>query len=71
METREVTTISKPPAVIDVDVVGDHVLATAERGDIATVVKRPVGTDGEKVDELLDDAPEKIETVAGPFAGGE
>jgi hypothetical protein len=36
MATREDTaTTSKPPAVIDVDVVGDRVLATVDRGDVS------------------------------------
>jgi len=57
--------------VIDVDVVGDRVLATVERGDISVVVEGPVGIDGDEVGELLDDVPEKIETVAALFAGGD
>ncbi|RLM53711.1 hypothetical protein DVK02_12760 [Halobellus sp. Atlit-31R] len=67
--TRSDNTTSQPPAVIDVDVVGDRVLATVERGDIAIVVEGPAGISGDEVDELLDDVPEKIEEVAELFEG--
>ncbi|WP_256289634.1 hypothetical protein [Halobellus inordinatus] len=72
MATRsDDTTASKPPAVIDVDVVGDRVLATVDRGDVSIVVGGPAGTSGEELKELLGDVPEKIEFVAELFNGGD
>jgi hypothetical protein len=71
MATRSDTTTSEqPPAVIDVDVEGDRVLATVDRGEIAVVVEGPVGISADEVEALLDDVPSKIETVTELFAGG-
>ena len=61
----------QPPAVLDVDVQGDRVLATVEHGEIAVVVEAPVGHSAEEVEALLEDVPSKIETVTGMFAGVE
>jgi len=58
------------PAVLDVDVSGDRVLATVERGEISVVVEAPVGHSAEEVEALLEDVPSKIETVTEMFAGG-
>ena len=57
--------------MIDVDVVGDLVLATVERGDVSIVVEGPVGISGDELEELLDDVPSKIEFVADLFGGVE
>jgi hypothetical protein len=71
MATRsDNTTSEQPPAVLDVDVEGDRVLATVDRGEIAVVVEGPVGISADEVEALLDDVPSKIETVAELFAGG-
>ncbi|WP_256289925.1 hypothetical protein [Halobellus inordinatus] len=72
MATRsDATTTSKPPAVVDVDVVGDRVLATVDRGDVSIVVEGPAGISGDELEELLNDVPEKIEFVADLFDGGD
>ena len=72
MATRsDDTTTSQPPAVIDVDVVGDRVLATVDRGDVSIVVEGPVGISGDELEELLNEVPSKIEFVADLFEGGD
>jgi hypothetical protein len=60
----------QPPAVLDVDVQGERVLATVERGEIAVIVEAPVGHSAEEVEALLEDIPSKIETVTEMFARG-
>jgi hypothetical protein len=68
--TDDSTASDQPPAVLDVDVQGERVLATVERGEIAVVVEAPVGHSAEEVEVLLEDVPSKIETMTEMFAGG-
>ena len=58
------------PTVLDVEVEGDRMLASAERGDISLVVEAPAGTSEEELAETLDEVPAKIERTAELFAGG-
>ena len=58
----------QPPAVLDVDVQGERVLATVEQGQIAVIVEAPIGR---SVEALLEDVPSEIETVTEMFAGAE
>ena len=59
------------PAVLDVDVVGDRMLASVEKGDVSVVVEAPVGTSEDELKATLDDVPERIERTAELFAGGD
>jgi hypothetical protein len=69
--TDDSTASDQPPAVLDVDVQGERVLATVERGEIAVVVEAPVEHSAEQVEALLEDVPSKIEPVTEMFAGTE
>ena len=57
------------PTVLDVDVVGDRALATAERGDVSVVVEAPAGISAEELEETLSGVPESIERTTERFAG--
>ena len=59
------------PAVLDVDVIGDRMLASVEKGDVSVVVEAPAGTSEDELEATLDDVPERIERTAELFAGGD
>ncbi|TKX54855.1 hypothetical protein EXE42_07005 [Halorubrum sp. SP3] len=59
------------PTVLNVEISGDRMLASAERGDISLVVEAPAGTSEEELAATLDDVPEKIERTADLFTGGD
>ena len=59
------------PTVLDVEIEGDRMLASAERGDISLVVEAPAGTSEEEIAATLDEVPAKIERTADLFAGGD
>ena len=59
------------PAVLDVDVVGDRMLASVEKGDVSVVVEAPAGTSEDELEATLADVPERIERTAELFAGGD
>lgn len=59
------------PTVLNVEVEGDRMLASAECGDISIVVEAPAGTSEEYLKATLDDVPEKMERTADLFAGGD
>ena len=74
MATNDRTpTTSAPthPTVLDVNVVGDRMLATVERGDVAVVVEAPAGISEEELEATLSDVPESIERTAELFTGGD
>ncbi|EMA64655.1 hypothetical protein [Halorubrum lipolyticum] len=56
------------PTVLDVDVVGDRALATAERGDVSVVVEAPAGISAEELEQTLSGVPESIERTTERFA---
>jgi len=56
------------PAVLDVDVVGDRMLASVEKGDVSVVVEAPSGTSEDEFEATLDDIPKRIERTAELFA---
>jgi len=59
------------PTVLDVDVVGDRMLASVEKGDVSVVVEAPAGTSEDELEATLADVPERIERTAELFAGGD
>ena len=59
------------PVVIDVEVEGDRVLGSAERGDVALVVEAPAGISKEELAATLDDLPKRIARTAELFDGGD
>jgi len=59
------------PTVLNVEISGDRMLASAERGDISLVVEAPAGTSEEEIEATLDEVPEKIERTADLFTGGD
>lgn len=59
------------PVVLDVEVAGDRVLGSAERGDVAIVVEAPAGISEEELEATLDDLPERIARTAELFPGGD
>ena len=65
------TSAATHPTVLDVEIVGDRMLATVERGDVAVVVEAPAGISEEELEATLDDVPERIERTADLFAGGD
>lgn len=74
MATREQTpetAAPEQPTVIDVDVVGDRVLASVERGDVAIVVEAPAGISEEELEATLENVPERIDRTAELFDGGD
>ena len=56
------------PAVLDVDVVGDRVLASVEKGDVSIVVEAPAGISAEELEQTLAGVPESIERTTERFA---
>ena len=62
------TAATEHPAVLDIDVVGDRVLASVERGDISLVVEAPAGTSAEELEQTLSGVPESIEQTTERFA---
>jgi len=71
MSVDETPTEAAPeqPTVLDVDVVGDRALATAERGDVSVVVEAPAGISAEELEQTLSGVPESIERTTERFAG--
>jgi len=59
---------TEQPTVLDIDVVGDRALATAERGDVSVVVEAPAGISAEELEETLSGVPESIERTTERFA---
>ncbi|OYR64986.1 hypothetical protein DJ80_03100 [Halorubrum ezzemoulense] len=59
------------PTVLDVEIEGDRMLASAERGDISVVVEAPAGTSEAELAETLDEVPAKIERTADLFTRGD
>ncbi|WP_256948586.1 hypothetical protein [Halorubrum ezzemoulense] len=59
------------PTVLNVEIVGDRMLASAERGDISLVVEAPAGTSEDELEAVLDEVPAKIERTADLFTGGD
>lgn len=57
--------------MLDVEVVGDRVLASVQEGDISVVVEAPAGTSEDELKATLEDVPERIERTAELFAGGD
>ena len=62
------TAASEQPAVLDVDVVGDRVLASVEKGDVSILVEAPTGISAEELEETLRGVPESIEETTELFA---
>ena len=56
------------PTVLNVEISGDRMLASAERGDISLVVEAPAGTSEEEISETLSGVPESIERTSKRFA---
>ncbi|ELZ41881.1 hypothetical protein [Halorubrum tebenquichense] len=59
------------PAVLDVEVEGDRVLGSAERGDVSLVVEAPAGISEEELEATLNDLPERMTRTAALFDGGD
>lgn len=59
------------PTVLNVEIEGDRMLASAERGDISVVVEAPAGTSEDELEATLDEIPAKIERTADLFTGGD
>lgn len=55
------------PAVIDVEISGDQVLATYENEDVSVVIAAPVGVGAEELDAAIAGAPESIEHAVGSY----
>lgn len=66
-ETPE-TAATDHPAVLDIDVVGDRVLASVEKGDVSVVVEAPAGISAEELERTLTGVPESIERTTERFA---
>jgi hypothetical protein len=74
MATREQTpetAAPEQPTVLDVDVVGDRVLASVDRGDVSLVVEAPAGISAGELEAVLEDVPESIEETINLFDRGE
>ncbi len=65
------TSAARHPTVLDVEVVGDRMLATVERGDVSVVVEAPAGISESEFEATLSDVPERIERTAELFTGGD
>ncbi|MFA9517978.1 hypothetical protein ACERIT_12300 [Halopenitus sp. H-Gu1] len=65
------TAAPEQPTVLNVDVVGDRVLASVERGDVSIVVEGPAGISAEELEETIEDISESIEQPIEKFAGGD
>lgn len=65
------TAAATHPAVLDVEVVGDRMLATVESGDVSVVVEAPAGISESELEATLSDVPERIERTAELFTGGD
>lgn len=59
------------PTVLDIELAGDRMLASAEQGDISVVVEAPAGMSEAELAETLDEIPAKIERTADLFTGGD
>jgi len=59
------------PAVLDVKVEGDRVLAGCDRGDVSVAVEAPTGISAAELEAALEGVPESIERTAERFDGGE
>ena len=62
------TAATDHPAVLDIDVVGDRVLASVEKGDVSVVVEAPAGISAEELERTLSGVPESIERTTERFA---
>lgn len=62
------TAATDHPAVLDIDVVGDRVLASVEKGDVSVVVEAPAGISAEELERTLSGVPESIERTTDRFA---
>ncbi|WP_256403269.1 hypothetical protein [Halorubrum salinum] len=60
---------STQPTVLDVEISGDRVLGTAERGDVSIVVEAPAGISADELEQTLSGVPESIERTTERFAG--
>ncbi|QHS17221.1 hypothetical protein GWK26_08740 [haloarchaeon 3A1-DGR] len=69
-ETPE-TAATEQPTVLDVEVSGDRVLASVERGDVSIVVEAPAGIPAAELEAALEDVPERIDRTAELFTGGD
>lgn len=68
VEKTPATAAPEQPTVLDVEVVGDRALATAERGDVSIVVEAPAGISAKELEETLSGVPESIEQTIERFA---
>ena len=68
VEKTPATAAPEQPTVLDVEVVGDRALATAERGDVSIVLEAPAGISAEELEETLSGVPESIEKTTERFA---
>jgi hypothetical protein len=59
------------PAVLDVEVVGDRMLASVEKRDVSVIVEAPAGTSESELEATLADVPERIERTAELFTRGD
>lgn len=71
VEKTPSTSAATHSTVLDVEIVGDRMLATVERGDVAVVVEAPAGISEEELEATLSDVPESIERTAELFTGGD
>jgi len=62
------TAATDHPAVLNIDVVGDRVLASVEKGDVSVVVEAPAGISAEELERTLSGVPESIERTTERFA---
>lgn len=62
------TAATDHPEVLNVDVVGDRVLASVEQGDVSVVVEAPAGISAEELEQTLSSVPESIERTTERFA---
>lgn len=53
--------------MLDVDVAGDRVLASVEKGDVSLVVEAPAGISAEELEQTLAGLPESIERTTERF----
>ena len=67
VEKTPATAAPEQPTVLDVEVVGDRALATAERGDVSLVVEAPAGISAEELERTLGGIPESIERTTERF----
>lgn len=73
MSTEETpaTAATEHPAVLDIDVVGDRVLGSVEKGDVSIIVEAPAGVSAEELAATLDGVPESFERTTERFEAAE